>query len=722
LKNVGASPKLTILIVGESLLNDGSAMVLFTIFFNCLNGKTYTAGGVVGFAFAAALGSIVFGIFCGLVCVRWLRTAHRPLKESDVTMQIGMTICCAYLTFYIAQYTFGISGVLACCGAGAMIAWLGPPIILNHETMHNVWGMAEWALNTMIFLLSGLIIGHKVLSKVNPLDWFYMIFFYFFLNLFRALTIFLLYPFISKIGHRCTRQEAVFMSWAGLRGALAMALALIVQKDGPHDLSNETSRLFFYVGGIAALSLLINAITAKSVLYKLGLLSNNSAEKLLVTSQIKKKLRKEMSTIVSQMSKEFSFTEKDWEEVRMSCSLLQEESSGELMDLPSSRSPSLSEKVKHPPLLENPMHRRSDNINPKNSSNGNLVGLDLSPNNSRRNSPVPGQEQPQQQQQQPTAATAKKMKPFTIITGNNTSSSPRGNDHIISNSIDDVVLSRSSSFNDTAGGGNNTSSNNNNNNQFSRALTITFGTTTSQAIQDSNQLRLKRIGRLLSQHERSGNVLNRELLSYIRSIYFEIVRVKYWQFIESGKLPRLSFAAQFLLYTIEVAVDNANMNMEKNNPKEVISTDWLQIESTILFRSKMMKWLHSCEKYLPWFCSFPPIVSTLSFLETRKEKREVYVLTSFIQAHEEAQSKIHSFLRYDDDDDDDEIAAGNRDIRTMEEEQIIEESKRAVRKKFSVHQLIPALNYQCFLFFVSGGKSQRNAEFVQPGNDFSDSQ
>jgi NhaP-type Na+/H+ or K+/H+ antiporter len=680
LKNVGASPKLTILIVGESLLNDGSAMVLFTIFFNCLNGKTYTTGEAVGFAFAAALGSIVFGIFCGLVCVRWLRTAHRPLKESDVTMQIGMTICCAYLTFYIAQYTFGISGVLACCGAGAMIAWLGPPIILNHETMHNVWGMAEWALNTMIFLLAGLIIGHKVLSKVNPLDWFYMIFFYFFLNLFRALTIFLLYPFLSKIGHRCTRKEAVFISWAGLRGALGMALALIVQKDGPHDLSNETSRLFFYVGGIAALSLLINAITAKTVLYKLGLLSNNSAEKLLVTSQIKKKLRKEMSSIVSQMSKEFSFTEKDWEEVRMSCSLLQEEgNSGELLDFPSSRSPSLSEKVK-PPLLENPMHMRSNNNNNNNpnkvSSNGNLVGLDLSTNNSRSNSPAPEREQPQEQQQPSAVGTPeKKMKPFTKITGpnnrghNNITGSPRGN------SIDDVVLSRSSSFNDAAGGGGN------NANQFSRALTITFGTTTSQTIQDSNQLRLKRIGRLLSQHERSGNMLNRELLTYIRSIYFEIVRVKYWQFIESGKLPRLSFAAQFLLYTIEVAVDNADMNMEKKNAKEIISDDWLQIESTILFRSKWMKWLQSCEKSLPRFCSFPPIVSTLSFLETRKEKREVYVLTSFIQAHEEAQSKIHSFLRYDEDDDDINTDFNSSNIQTMEEEQVIEESKRAVRKK-----------------------------------------
>lgn len=49
LKDAGAAPKLTILIVGESLMNDGSAMVLFTIFFNLLKGEGYSAAQVVTF-------------------------------------------------------------------------------------------------------------------------------------------------------------------------------------------------------------------------------------------------------------------------------------------------------------------------------------------------------------------------------------------------------------------------------------------------------------------------------------------------------------------------------------------------------------------------------------------------------------------------------------------------------------------------------------------------
>ncbi|RYY84563.1 hypothetical protein EON63_09000 [archaeon] len=50
----------------------------------------------------------------GLLTVRWLRSANRPLEESDVTMQIAMTFCSAYITFFLAQNTFEISGKCMC--------------------------------------------------------------------------------------------------------------------------------------------------------------------------------------------------------------------------------------------------------------------------------------------------------------------------------------------------------------------------------------------------------------------------------------------------------------------------------------------------------------------------------------------------------------------------------------------------------------------------------
>ena len=227
LKSAGASPKLTILIVGESLLNDGTAMVLFIIFYESLNGRHYTAGSITAFFAAACLGSVFLGLGCGILIIRWLRTANRPLKEIDTTIQIAITITSAYLIFFLAQYVLQISGVLACCGAGIILAWLAPPIILSHETMHNVWGMIEWVLNTLIFLLAGLIIGNRVIDKVAIADWFYVVVLYIILMGGRLLTIGMLFPFISTIGHKCSRNEAIFMSWAGLRGVRTLKFHLL---------------------------------------------------------------------------------------------------------------------------------------------------------------------------------------------------------------------------------------------------------------------------------------------------------------------------------------------------------------------------------------------------------------------------------------------------------------------------------------------------------------
>lgn len=218
LKSAGASPKLTMIIVGESLLNDGVAIVLFTVFNNLLNGETYTGGSLLLFVVDSCIGSVFVGAAFGLITVRWLRTANRPVSEIDVLVQTAITLVSAYMTFFIAQNVLEISGALACVTSGAMVAWLGPPVILNHETLHNVWGMAEWVFNTLIFLLAGLIIGNRVFEMVRPVEWVYLFILYIMLMVIRFFVIFLAYPVLSNVGHKCSWQDAVFMGWGGLRG------------------------------------------------------------------------------------------------------------------------------------------------------------------------------------------------------------------------------------------------------------------------------------------------------------------------------------------------------------------------------------------------------------------------------------------------------------------------------------------------------------------------
>lgn len=56
LKSAGASPKLTTLIIGESLMNDGTAMIFFSLFFGMVEGHNYSAGQIAAYMFQMTLG------------------------------------------------------------------------------------------------------------------------------------------------------------------------------------------------------------------------------------------------------------------------------------------------------------------------------------------------------------------------------------------------------------------------------------------------------------------------------------------------------------------------------------------------------------------------------------------------------------------------------------------------------------------------------------------
>lgn len=633
LKSVGASPKLTILIVGESLLNDGSAMVLFTIFYNSVNGTVYTAQSILSYIFATVLGSLALGAGIGILALRWLRSANRPLVETDVTIQIAVTICCSYLTFFLAENTLEISGVLACVSAGTVLAWLAPPIILDHESMHTIWGMVEWSLNTVIFLLAGLIIGHRILQTVSWEDWFYVFVLYLALNTVRAITIAILYPAVSTLGHRCTPKEAVFMSWAGLRGALGMALALIVEHNCPDDIHDQTSRLFFYVGGIAALTLLINATTAKSVLLALGLVTEDSPEKALVTSQIKKKLKKRTDRFIGEMTKEFELTPADIEEVRMSCTLLHMDDLDELLlrdtIIQDDSSPEFMSQ-----LLVDQHQQHSSPLHGGGGGGGRGRGSYRHLSTGSR--------------------TSGKMDEFDPITGQRHRS-----------------LSRS----------------------FRSALQST-GFFSNKHV-SSSLMQAKHMSRLLSSHTRGPDaVIMPELVHYVRAIFLEIVRVKYWHLIEVGKLPRLSFSAQFLLYTIEMGLDKVK--------EEIGAQDWSCLEAELSYTPYAIRGLQWYQSTVP-LCFMKTSSKLLASLQARKEKRSCYMLSAFIEAHEHAQKKIHSFLGLDEESDihyystggegqergsygDDESTNSSTHpsiesrLPCPEEIMVIQESKRAVRK------------------------------------------
>lgn len=297
LKTSGASHQLTLLIVGESLLNDGSAMVLFTLFSDIVQGTKATAPMVIIFFLKLALGSCVLGVGIGLFTNRVMRYLDHPVRKTDIALQAFVTVCSAYFSFILAQSTLEISGVLCSSAAGLMLAWLAPPFILHHHTMHQVWSTLEWICNTLIFFFAGIAAGDRLYNYFTVEDLYIVVSLYFLLFLVRSIVVGLLFPFLARPegtgkGLACSFLDAVFMVWGGLRGALGIALALIVQSSDILP-TEQSSKIFIYVAGIVAMTLILNATTAKWVLLKLKLVENEieSHEKRMVLDHIRHRLR-----------------------------------------------------------------------------------------------------------------------------------------------------------------------------------------------------------------------------------------------------------------------------------------------------------------------------------------------------------------------------------------------------------------------------------------------
>uniref|UniRef100_A0A7S3GWZ5 Uncharacterized protein n=1 Tax=Spumella elongata TaxID=89044 RepID=A0A7S3GWZ5_9STRA len=157
-----------------------------------------------------------------------------------------------------------------------------------------------------------------------------------------------------------------------------------------------------------------------------------------------------------------------------------------------------------------------------------------------------------------------------------------------------------------------------------------------------------------------------QLLAYVRSTFLSMVRVRYWNDIERGKIPRKSKAGKFLLYSVEVGIDEAHLGTD------VGMRDWVCIEEKLNHYPLEMKVLQYWEDNTPNHWLFQGPSDYLNVRECRREERMVYILTSFIAAHESAERKIHGFLQVDGEED-------YLDLQSSEELKVIAESKLAVK-------------------------------------------
>ena len=256
-KRVGAPTRLTTLVEAESLLNDGTGVVLFAIALKALEQQVTVIEGIASFA-AAILISGVVGFVAGWV-------AHKILATVDDTViAVSVSVVAAYGT-YLFTDRLHESGIIATVVVGLMIGNEGDRLReRTKEALDVVWEFAAFALTALTFLLVGFAITPDLLIQAIPV----IVAGFVAITIARAAVV---YGIIGG-GERLLPGPSGIpigylnvMFWAGLRGAVAVALALALPS-AIQDRNLLTGTVF----GIVLVTLLVQGTTAGLVMRRSG--------------------------------------------------------------------------------------------------------------------------------------------------------------------------------------------------------------------------------------------------------------------------------------------------------------------------------------------------------------------------------------------------------------------------------------------------------------------
>ncbi len=274
LKELGAGKKLGTLIEGESMLNDGTAIVLFMVFLTAITGDASGTSPVLEF-FRVALGGILVGGVVGGVSIWWVRKVF-----NDALVEISVIVVAAYLTFFICENFLHVSGVLGLVALGLAMASVGKTRISPEveKFLHEFWELFAFIANTLIFIIVGVVIAQQ--AAVTGRSLLILLILYIGVHVIRALVILLFYPIMRKAGYGLPWKDAVVVWYGALRGAVGLALALIVA--GENRIPEEIRGQFlFLTAGLVTMTLLINATTIGWLVRKLGLTAVSPAKALI---------------------------------------------------------------------------------------------------------------------------------------------------------------------------------------------------------------------------------------------------------------------------------------------------------------------------------------------------------------------------------------------------------------------------------------------------------
>ena len=259
-KQLGVPKRLQILLEGESLFNDGTAIVMFGLMLDiALRGQFNLTESLIDFVRVAGGGAFV-GLILGMLASQAIGRIDDALVETTITTILAFGA-------YLMGEELHVSGVLAVVVAGIVNGNVGPRGMspTTRIVVNNFWEYGAFLANSLIFLIIGLTtdlqilldnwqaIGVAILATLGV----------------RALSI---YGF-SLFGKDIPTKWKHILYWGGLRGAIVLALALSIPINFP-----ERDRLVAMAFGVVLFTLLVQGFSMDSLVKKLALVKRTESQ------------------------------------------------------------------------------------------------------------------------------------------------------------------------------------------------------------------------------------------------------------------------------------------------------------------------------------------------------------------------------------------------------------------------------------------------------------
>ena len=250
---------------GESLFNDGTAIVIFDLMLAIVLTGQFNAMTAFGDFVRVVAGGILVGLAVG-----WL-TSRVIAAVDDYLIETTLTTVAAFGS-YLAGEQLHFSGVLAVVAAGLVIGNLGPRGMgpTTRIVLFNFWEYVAFLANSFVFLLIGLQVSIPTLVA----NWQVVLWAIAAALVARAVVIYGLGWVNNRVFDPIPRDWLHVMNWGGLRGAIALALALSL----PAAVGSDRETVQVMAFGVVLFTLLVQSTTMGMLLRKLGIITRSETD------------------------------------------------------------------------------------------------------------------------------------------------------------------------------------------------------------------------------------------------------------------------------------------------------------------------------------------------------------------------------------------------------------------------------------------------------------